>query len=52
MKEGSVYYGNEGETQNFTTPLEKLRIQLCLCSSNTGESKTKQRKQREKKSKR
>jgi len=45
-------YGNEGETQNFTTPLEKLRMQLCLSSSNTGGSMTKQRKQREKKTKR
>lgn len=45
-------YGNERETQNFTTPLEKLRMQLCLCSSNTGGSMTKQRKQREKKTKR
>lgn len=45
-------YGNEGETQNFTTPLEKLRMQLCLCSSNTRGSMTKQRKQREKKTKR
>jgi hypothetical protein len=37
-------YGNEWETQNFTTPLEKLRMQLCLCSSNTRGSMTKQRK--------
>jgi len=45
-------YGNEGETQNFVTPLEKLRMQLCLCSSNTRGSTTKQRKQRKKKTKR
>lgn len=45
-------YINERETQNFATPLEKLRMQLCLCSSNTRGSMTKQRKQREKKTKR